>query len=115
MTMLVEFSRIQETSDGDREFEAELIEMYLDDALIHMDRIAKSIEAGDATALRQSAHTLKGSSANIGAVGVQAEAFTLEKAGSAAELTAADRQLARLRSIFADTEKQFRGYLAEIT
>ena len=80
MAEIIDISRIQETSDGDIEFEIELIEMYLEDAKDHIGHIGTHISNNNSSGLKQSAHTLKGSSANIGAVGMQEAASHLERA-----------------------------------
>jgi len=47
-----------------------VVSLYLSDSLKHMERIRNSAEAGDREALRRAAHTLKSSSANVGAMRV---------------------------------------------
>ncbi len=114
MADLIDFSRIRETSDGDIEFEVELIEMYLDDAQIHINNLQLGITASDALAVKQAAHTLKGSSANIGAVGVQRAALTLEKTGAAGNLQDAGTDLETLREVFTQTSRAFLDYVAQV-
>lgn len=108
----IDFTRIQETSDGDMEFEAELIEMYLEDAQMHVDNIGAQVSSGDGAQLKTTAHTLKGSSANIGAVGMQEVAAALEKCTND-DLSGGEDLYARLTSVFADTRKAFEAYVAE--
>jgi HPt (histidine-containing phosphotransfer) domain-containing protein len=47
-----------------------VVSLFLSDSLKHMERIRASAEAGDPESLRRAAHTLKSSSANVGATGV---------------------------------------------
>ncbi len=47
-----------------------VVSLYLSDSLGHMERIRISAEAGDPESLRRAAHTLKSSSANVGATRV---------------------------------------------
>lgn len=115
MSDVVDISRIRETSDGDTEFEMELIEMYLDDAQSHVDRLAAAVEAGDIAGIKQGAHTLKGSSANIGAVRMQDASLELEKCGRDGDAAAAVGLVAPLREAFAVTRTYFEDYLKTIS
>ena len=47
-----------------------VVTLYLSDSLKQMERIRSSAGTGDAESLRRAAHTLKSSSANVGATGV---------------------------------------------
>lgn len=47
-----------------------VVSLYLADSQMHMERVRVSAEAGDTESLRRAAHTLKSSSANVGAAGV---------------------------------------------
>lgn len=112
MSAVVDLSRIQETSDGDTEFEDELISMYLDDAATHAKKISGFIERSEVNSLNATARTLKGASANIGAVAVQQVAFELEKA-ALTQVTAPLPDLNdRLASALAETDRIFRAYMA---
>jgi HPt (histidine-containing phosphotransfer) domain-containing protein len=110
---IVDISRIQETSDGDIEFEQELIEMFIDDA----EENIKQICAADLTQtkeVKQVAHTLKGASANIGAVAVQKASFVIEKSAAAGDMTDFPSQKEELRSAFAETKSYFETYLKSL-
>lgn len=54
--------------DEDPDFLEDLIRMYLSDAPKHLQMMRKAVEAKDAATLKVAAHTLKSSSANLGAV-----------------------------------------------
>ncbi len=58
---------------------AELIADYLEDAPLLFARITDAVGQGDADALRNAAHSLKSSSANIGATALSAYAWALER------------------------------------
>ncbi|MBP2676922.1 MAG: hybrid sensor histidine kinase/response regulator [Deltaproteobacteria bacterium] len=47
-----------------------VVTLYLSDSLKQMERIRSSAGTGDTESLRRAAHTLKSSSANVGAFGV---------------------------------------------
>ena len=112
---LVNLTRIQETSDGDLEFEVELINMYLDDAEQHLGDIKQAMDSKDAKALRHAAHTLKGASANIGAVGMQQIALEIESAGSEAKLDNLGELWTQLQANMAQTRAFYENYLSTIS
>ena len=63
-----------------------IIDMYLDESARIQTEMAIAIEAGDAPALYQLAHTLKSTSANVGAMKVADVSKTLEGCGRSGEL-----------------------------
>lgn len=71
---------------GDRAFVRELIVTYLSDGAANVDAIAAAITAGDADALVRPAHTLKSSSATLGAARISATARALEMAARSGSL-----------------------------
>ena len=66
---------------GDRAFVVELINAYLADGGAQVDDIEAAIAADDAAALVRPAHTLKSSSATVGAQRLAAASRELEMAG----------------------------------
>jgi HPt (histidine-containing phosphotransfer) domain-containing protein len=66
---------------GDRTFVVELIQAYLADGPAHVDAIEAAVTADDAAALVRPAHTLKSSSATVGASRLAATSRRLEMAG----------------------------------
>ena len=71
---------------GDRAFVVELIEAYLADGATHMDAIGAAVDAGDADSLVRPAHTLKSSSATLGAARISTTARELEMLGRSGAL-----------------------------
>ena len=67
MSFPIDRNRLTEISGGDREFERELLEAYLEDALQCLQTIEQSMSAGDWGSVSAIAHQLKGSSGNVGA------------------------------------------------
>ena len=112
MSQCIDLQRIQETSDGDVEFEQELIEMYLEDANEHVQAIGQCISDGDVTQLSRAAHTLKGSSANIGAVKVQEAAYKLETTAHSGDLGAASGILTEIKEALTETDTAYKDYLS---
>lgn len=66
---------------GDRSFVIDLIEAYLADGGQHVEQVEAAIASADTDALVRPAHTLKSSSATVGASRLAAMARELELAG----------------------------------
>jgi HPt (histidine-containing phosphotransfer) domain-containing protein len=69
------------TTGDDPSFVRELVETYLSDTPALMEAIGSAVEADDAASLVRPAHTLKSSSATVGALRLSAVARELEMAG----------------------------------
>lgn len=66
---------------GDTEFVVQLLETYVADAQLQIAEIDAAVAANDAAALVRPAHTLKSSSATVGAQRLAARSRRLEQAG----------------------------------
>ena len=75
--------------EGEPDILTELINLFLDDAPIRLRSIREAAAKGDAHALEKNAHTLKGSSQNMGATRMGALCAELQEAGSAGDLARA--------------------------
>ena len=64
------FSALKELCDDDDSFLATLIEAFIEDASTHIATLQTALSTGHAAQLEQTAHTLKSSSAYIGAAGM---------------------------------------------
>ena len=71
---------------GDHAFVVELIEAYVVDGAGHIEAMASAVDASDAEALVRPAHTLKSSSATLGAAHVATIARELEMRGRSGTL-----------------------------
>jgi HPt (histidine-containing phosphotransfer) domain-containing protein len=85
---------------GGAEMLAELAEMFLDDASSGLATLREAIEAGDANSVERVAHTLKGSSGNMGAKGMAAICAELQDTGSSGDLSCAPELLEQLEDEF---------------
>jgi HPt (histidine-containing phosphotransfer) domain-containing protein len=72
---------------GDDDFVRDLIEAFLSDSGAQLDAIESALKADDAEALVRPAHTLKSSSATVGAMELSAAARALEMAGRSGSLS----------------------------
>ena len=68
MSEPIDRSRLAEISDGDAEFERELLVAYLEDARHCLQQLDLAIATSDWESTRAVAHQLKGSSGNVGAM-----------------------------------------------
>jgi two-component system, sensor histidine kinase len=73
-------SELTDSVGGDREFVVELIRTFLADATEQLEAIDVAAAAGDAEALVRPAHTLKSSSATLGATRLAATSRAVEMA-----------------------------------
>ena len=75
-------SRLQElVQETDFEFVIELVDIYLNETPLQIQTMIKALDAQDHHMLTIAAHTLKGSSLNLGAKQLGAFCFKLEELG----------------------------------
>ncbi|HEY9695193.1 MAG TPA: Hpt domain-containing protein [Oculatellaceae cyanobacterium] len=75
----LDWEHLHEISDGDADFEIELLQMFVEDAQTHIDEVKEAVEQNDWQKLGREAHHLKGASANVGAKPMQLAAEKLEQ------------------------------------
>ena len=99
--------------NDDREFVAHLVETYLADSAEHVDSVEAAVDAGDAQALVRPAHTLKSSSATVGAARLATVARRLEAAGRSGEIDEEARSVASaLRADWEAAVEELRAWMA---
>ena len=86
--------------DGEPDLLTQLVNLYLNDAPMHMAAISAAIAAADAPALRQAAHAFRGSSANLGAATLADMCGELEELGR-------NGMAAGAAGRFADVEREY--------
>jgi HPt (histidine-containing phosphotransfer) domain-containing protein len=72
------FARLADITGDDAAFLAELIETYLEDGAAQLDALRAAAASGDVAGLVRPAHTLKSSSASIGALVLAEQCRSLE-------------------------------------
>ena len=85
------FAHLLEITGDDLDFVDELIDTYLEDAAVQLDAMRSAAEASDEAALVRPAHSLKSSSANVGAMALAEMCRSLEadgRAGAVADMAA---------------------------
>lgn len=95
---------------GDSAFVVDLVETYLGDAPRQIAEIHAAADAHDAAALVRPAHTLKSSSATVGAHRLAARARRLETAGREDALDGAAEDLAGLAAEWEATLQALRAW-----
>ena len=85
--------RLRELTDGDAEFEQELIETFKDSAQTILVQLRAHLVDGDAGGIGRQAHALKGASVNIGADAISKCAAEIESAARAGDVGAAREML----------------------
>jgi HPt (histidine-containing phosphotransfer) domain-containing protein len=70
---------LNQISDDDQDFELELLNLFIEDAKLHIDAALVALEGQDYKALEREAHHLKGSSGNVGAQSMHTLAYDLEQ------------------------------------
>jgi HPt (histidine-containing phosphotransfer) domain-containing protein len=89
---------------GDLDFVDEIADTYREDTPVQLEAIATAVEAGDAAALVAPAHTLKSSSASVGAMRVAALAQELEALARSGEVPDGTSRLDALRREYGRVE-----------
>jgi HPt (histidine-containing phosphotransfer) domain-containing protein len=79
----VDWERLMLTADNDRDFAAELVQVFIESGDSMLEDISEALARGDVSAVGRAAHSLKGSSANMCAGATSAAAALLESAAHA--------------------------------
>ena len=90
--------RLRDLTDGDAEFERELLETFLASVRVLMAELRAGLMARNATTVAKEAHALKGASLNVGATSLAKFATKLEITARAGNLEPIDVTLEQLRS-----------------
>ncbi len=82
-------SELHEMVGGDREFLVEMIDTFLDDGPVRLAEMDAAAGAGDATALRRAAHTLKSNCRTFGASALADQCQRIEELAAGGDIAAA--------------------------
>ena len=96
------FDHLLEITGNDLEFVDELIDTYLADAALQLEAIRAAASSGDAAALVRPAHSLKSSSANVGAMALADICRALEAAARTGVVPDATERVADCDEAFAN-------------
>jgi|RhiMetdeSRZDD1v2_1073273.scaffolds.fasta_scaffold28756_7 HPt (histidine-containing phosphotransfer) domain-containing protein len=82
------------------DFLVELIDVYLQDTPNRVTQLRRALDGGDRETLVREAHTLKSSSANVGAMGLSALAKEMEAAGRSGKIEIVAGEMTRFEEEF---------------
>jgi len=93
---MFDMDHAREITDGDMEFLKELIEIFKTDCPEKLAEISMAIKEKNFNTLDETAHSLKGSSGNMGLTHVYELSYKLEKMGKSKNIEGADKTLKEL-------------------
>lgn len=96
-------AELSEATGGDMDFVRELVETYVAESAGHVGELEAAIAAGNAAALVRPAHTLKSSSASVGAMRLSALGRTIEEESRAGSLDGLAERVAEVRPTWDQT------------
>jgi len=111
----VDFKPVHTASEGDREFERELLTVFLSDCTQRVKNLVAAASAGNAETMRREAHTIKGAGGNIGARRLQELAYQFEKLATPEHQAHAEQLAGELREEFARVRQCVEEYLRSYT
>jgi HPt (histidine-containing phosphotransfer) domain-containing protein len=103
------FRELKETLGDD--FIPELISTYLEETPLLITNMQQALAEGKAEAFGRAAHSIKSSSASLGALDFSAQARDLEMIGKSGDLGQAAEKFARLTAAYPELEQALKNLL----
>jgi HPt (histidine-containing phosphotransfer) domain-containing protein len=98
-------------AEGEPDILEELIGLFFEEAPPKLAALREAVEEDDARAVERVAHSLKGSSGNMGAMRMAAVYSEIEKVGGSGDLTRAPELIERLEEAFDRTRRALNAEL----
>jgi HPt (histidine-containing phosphotransfer) domain-containing protein len=111
--VLIDFRQIQDISEGEFEFEASIIAMYLEDTQQRIEQLPELLEHCEFEKIKRQAHTLKGASGSLGVEVLREASLQLEHAAAGGNQELCDKLIHSILEQFVLVNDQFNQYLAE--
>lgn len=111
-SVLVQQEHIQMLKEIMEDDFAHLIEVYLRDGASNLKAIEKGLQEGDCETVFQAAHSLKGSSSNLGVDAIAGSCLDIEMKGRAGELDGLQEKLQEMKDLFPQVEAELLSYTA---
>jgi HPt (histidine-containing phosphotransfer) domain-containing protein len=109
------FERLRFLQDGETDYLGELIQTYFDTAPKLIESLRDAIADSDTPVVQKAAHTLKGSSASLGASVLSSHCRELEMLARSQTLEGAPGYLASINSEYERVERALRNELSSKT
>ena len=106
---LIDMKRLDEISDGDREFQQELLNAFIEDVRENLAKMKPALEFRDFTIIRDQAHAIKGASGNVGIPSMYATAAQLERLAREQVQNGIDELVAQLETSLKAVENYWMG------
>jgi CheY-like chemotaxis protein len=106
---IVDWEFFNERFGDDEELVAELVEIYLEESPKQMQQVRDAITSGNMANLSLYAHSLKGASANMGAMEVRYVAADLEAKGKSKDATGLEELWDKLEQAFVRATTEFKN------
>lgn len=103
------FDRLEEISGGDKEFEREILQAFVEDARFHIEALKLFLKDSNYVGLGDRAHQLKGASANLGITTLQQLAAKLDTQVKHQDLSGAESLIEQLTQ----SVQQVEDYVAQ--
>jgi histidine phosphotransfer protein HptB len=87
-------------AEGDDSFLKEIVGIFLEDTPLRLRELRESFAAGDQPTFTRTAHSIKGSASNLGAVRLRALAEKLEHASKGGNLAGLDAEIPAMEAEF---------------
>ncbi len=97
---------LRELPAGGERLVGRLVHVYLEDAPDNIDALHAALEKDDAGAVAFAAHSLKSSSANLGARRIAALAAEVEQSARSGSLAGCEQRLRDIRAAYADVRQE---------
>ena len=95
----------------DNQFLTKLVDGYIRDSLMTIEKIEESIESGIHESIARHAHALDGSSRSIGAKRLAKLANKLSKTSYLQQASSLDRDLKEMKQVFRETERALMAFI----
>jgi CheY-like chemotaxis protein/HPt (histidine-containing phosphotransfer) domain-containing protein len=99
--------------EGKPDLLARVINIYLEDSLRLLEALRQAVSEGDGAGVKRTAHSLKSSSANVGAVRLSSLCKDLERVDEDVPLEQVDQMVAQIEDEYASVRGELRWALPE--
>jgi HPt (histidine-containing phosphotransfer) domain-containing protein len=100
---LATYNQLKDLMGGD--FLVELIDTYITETAALVEQLSQALAGGEAVAFERIAHSIKSSSASLGALSLSQQARELEMMGKANELSGASEKLEQMVANFQQVKR----------